>query len=136
MPTNIVHSLRRAAFFSLVTAPALALFAFVVMLMLMLAGSPTGQFIEVARSLVGNAAPGEIMACEPVPQKAEWPPSPPERTDVLCKQQPVDARQWIQQTDRSLMDLYLTVSFMGLLVWLYCNVSREHLVRLIRRMTW
>lgn len=133
MHINLVHTLRRAAFFSLVTAPAQALFAFAVILML--AGSPTGQFIEVARSMVGNAAPGEIMACEPVPQKAEWPPSAPERTGVLCKQQPVDASQWIQQTDRALLDLYLTVSLLGFLVWICSNLSREHLVRLIRRLT-
>lgn len=133
MHINLVHSLRRVAFFSLVTAPAQVLFAFAVILML--AGSPTGQFIEVARSLVSNTAPGEIMACEPVPQKAEWPPSPPERTDVLCKQQPVDASQWIQQTDRALLDLYLTVSLLGFLVWVCSNLSREHLVRLIRRLT-
>jgi len=122
------------AFFSLVTAPAQALFAFAVILML--AGSPTGQFIEVARSLVSNTAPGEIMACEPVTQKAEWPPETPERTDVLCKQQPVDASQWIQQTDRALLDLYLTVSLLGFLVWICSNLSREHLVRLMRRRTW
>jgi hypothetical protein len=133
MHINLVDSLRRVAFFSLVTAPAQALFAFAVILML--TGSPTGRFIEVARSLVGNAAPGEIMACEPVPQKAKWPPSPPERTDVLCKQQPVDASQWIQQTDRALLDLYLTVSLLGFLVWVSSNFSREHLVRLIRRLT-
>jgi len=133
MHINLVHSLRRVAFFSLVNAPAQALFAFAVILML--AGSPTGQFIAVARSLVGNTAPGEIMACEPVPQKAEWPPSAPERTDVLCKQQPVDASQWIQQTDRALLDLYLTVSLLGFLVWICSNLSREHLVRLIRRLT-
>jgi hypothetical protein len=133
MPINFVHSLRRVAFYSLVTAPAQALFAFAVILIL--AGSPTGQFIEMARSLVGNAAPGEIMACEPVPQKAEWPPSPPERTDVLCKKQPVDASQWIQQTDRTLLDLYLTVALLGFLVWICSNFSREHLVRLMRRLT-
>jgi hypothetical protein len=133
MHIHLVYLLRRAAFFSLVTAPALSLFT--VVIMLMLAGSPTRQFIDVARSLVGNTAPDEIMACEPVALKAEWPPSTQQRTNVLCKKQPVDASQWIQQTDQALMNLYLTVVLLGFLVWLSCNISSEHLARLLRRRT-
>ncbi|HAV8936380.1 TPA: hypothetical protein NNA44_004398 [Escherichia coli] len=111
-----------AAFFSLVTAPALALF--VVFIGLSFNASLSGYFLQAAHELVDGAPPGTVyvQVCEP--------PTALDGGEVQalaeayrprCHDIPQDERAWQRDTDHSLRTLYLLTSLLGLGVWLALN---------------
>lgn len=111
-----------AAFFSLVTAPALALF--VAFIGLSFSQSLSGQFLATAHELVDGVPVGMVntTVCEPptaldggeVRSLAKPPP-------LLCQNAVTDERAWQHNVDREVRSLYLLTSFIGLGVWLALN---------------
>ncbi|AVE61432.1 hypothetical protein AM352_24175 (plasmid) [Citrobacter koseri] len=131
-------ALRRAAFFSLVTAPALALF--VCFVMLSFNNSIAGSFLSEARKLVAGAPEGKVNIsafCQqtylpetPQHDTSDEPvksikPAPPvlKPEPVICKKEIIwgDAEHWRKDTDRIIRNAYLFSVFMGLGVWLFLN---------------
>lgn len=111
-----------AAFFSLVTAPALVLI--ISFVGLSFNASLSGYFLLAARDLVDGAPAGMVntTVCEPpnaldggeVRSLAKPPP-------LLCQNTVTDERAWQHNVDRDVRSLYLLTSFIGLGVWLALN---------------
>lgn len=122
--TRASRALRRAVFFSLVTAPSLMLF--VLFIMLSFNESIAGRFLSEARTLVADAPEGKVnqFVCQVVPLSpwengAEIDPAPP----VICTRETVhvDAMDWQKETDSAIRSLYLTSALLGLVIWLLFN---------------
>lgn len=114
--------LGNVAFFSLVTAPALALF--VVFIGLSFNASLSGYFLQAARELVDGAPAGMVngTVCEPATALYGGEvKSLPEAVPPLCQNAVTDERSWQHDVDREVRRLYLLVSFIGLGVWLALN---------------
>lgn len=115
-----LRSLRRAAWFSLVTAPAIALFTTFVLFSFN--NSLAGTFLDEARSLVAGTPPGKVWACAPSLNTAEEGPVPvPPVAKPLCEPVMTDADIWQQSTDRSLRDAYKFLVIMGAFIWWFFN---------------
>lgn len=122
------RALRRAVYFSLVTAPSLMLF--VLFIMLSFNESIAGRFLSEARTLVADAPEGKVNlpACQVVPLPPgengaetvrQINPPPP----VICTRATVhvDAVGWQKETDHAIRSLYLTYALLGLVIWLLFN---------------
>lgn len=110
------------AFFSLVTAPALALF--IAVIGLAFSQSLSGQFLATAHELIDGAPRGAVNATVCVPPTAldggevkSLAKTPP----LLCQDAVTDERAWRHDTDRAIRQLYLLASLIGLGVWLMLN---------------
>lgn len=111
-----------AAFFSLVTAPALALF--VAFIGLSFSQSLSGQFLATAHALIDGAPAGMVntTVCEPATAlDGGEVKSLPEAVPPLCQNAVTDEGSWQHDVDREVRSLYLLVSFIGLGVWLALN---------------
>lgn len=111
-----------AAFFSLVTAPALVLF--ISFVGLSFNASLSGLFLQAAHELVGGAPAGMVNAtvCQPATAlDGGEVKSLPEAVPPLCQNAVTDERSWLHDVDREIRSLYLLVSFIGLGVWLALN---------------
>lgn len=111
-----------AAFFSLVTAPALVLF--ISFVGLSFNASLSGLFLQAAHELVGGAPAGMVNAtvCQPATAlDGGEVKSLPEAVPPLCQNAVTDERSWQHDVDREIRSLYLLVSFIGLGVWLALN---------------
>lgn len=115
-----LRSLRRAAWFSLVTAPAIGLFTTFVLFSF--SNSLAGTFLDEARSLVAGTPPGKVWACAPSLNTAEEGrvPAPPV-ANPRCEPVMMDAAIWQQSTDRSLRDAYKFLVIMGAFMWWFFN---------------
>lgn len=111
-----------AAFFSLVTAPALVLF--ICFVGLSFNASLSGLFLQAAHELVDGAPAGmvNVTVCEPPTAL------PDDEVKALaeayrprCHDVPKDDRVWQHDADYTIRWLYLLVSFIGLGVWLALN---------------
>lgn len=115
-----LRSFRRAAWFSLVTAPAIALFTTFVLFSFN--NSLAGTFLDEARSLVAGTPPGKVWACAPSLNTAEEGRVPvPPVAKPLCEPVMMDAAIWQQSTDRSIRDAYKILVLMGAFIWGLCN---------------
>lgn len=111
-----------AAFFSLVTAPALALF--VVFVGLSFNASISGYFLQASHALVDGAPPGTVNAlvCEPpAALPGDEVKALAEANLSRCHDVPKDERIWQHDTDRRIRWLYTLSSLIGLGVWLALN---------------
>lgn len=111
-----------AAFFSLVTAPALALF--IGFAGLSFNSSLSGYFLLAARELVGGTPAGMVntTVCEPpVVPDGGGVKLLPEASRPHCENAVTDERAWQYSVDREVRSLYLLISFIGLGVWLALN---------------
>lgn len=110
-----VASAGRALFFSVVTAPAVALF--VIVIMTSRHGSLTGWYIDNARSLVGNAPAGMVMECtgsaEPsAPWTGDNPP--PLYVKPPCTETPVDAASYAATQDSIMLNIWGIIAIVAL----------------------
>ena len=125
-----------AAFFSLVTAPALALL--VVFVGLSFNASLSGYFLQAAHELVDGAQPGTVntQVCElPAVLDGGEVKALAEAYRQRCHDIPKDDRVWQRDTDRSLRTLYLLTSLPGPGVWLALNPVSSLWRSLFRRRT-
>ena len=130
------RTLRRVAFFSLVTAPSLVLFF--LFITLSFNHSLAGSFLSTARSLIADAPDGmvNISVCDkPKISHDDLPderaiPSLSAEDNVLQQSSPMflatcltgrkPASEWQKETDSTIRQLYLLSVVMGLFVsWLF-----------------
>lgn len=115
-----LRSLRRAAWFSLVTAPAIGLFTTFVLFSFN--NSLAGTFLDEARSLVAGTPPGKVWTCAPSLNTADEGRVPvPPVAKPLCDPVMMDADIWKQSTDRSIRDAYKFLVIMGAFMWWFFN---------------
>lgn len=114
-----LRAVRRAVFFSFITAPSLTLF--VAFGFLSFNNSLAGAFLDEARSLVADAPPGKVWDCAPqgTPTEINLPPVP--AVKPVCEPVLVDASAWQQSTDFLIRHVYLWVVMMGALMWWLFN---------------
>ena len=111
----------RAAWFSLVTAPALVLFG--LFMLLTFNNSVTGTFLDAARDMVVDAPPGKIWDCAPPLSTPVEKVMPPENSNpavppaLRCERAAVDAIAWQKNVDRLIRNLYVTVAVAGAFFW-------------------
>ena len=117
-PPRIPRSLRmawRCAFFSMVTAPGIFLFA--LLCIMTVAGSPSAQMLDAARAIVRQAPAGSVMMCI-------TPREPVAGTDTqsavapACTEKAVDVAVWAKGVDRLLWQCYLALVFLAAGLWL------------------
>lgn len=133
------RTLRRVAFFSLVTAPSLVLF--LLFITLSFNNSISGSFLSTARTLIAGAPDGmvNISVCDkPTISPDDLPderaiPSLSAEDNVLQQSSPMflatcltgrkPASEWQKETDSAIRQLYLLSVVMGLLVsWLFSGL--------------
>lgn len=114
-----LRSLRRAVWFSFVTAPALALFC--LFIFLTFNNSLAGAFLEEARGLVAGTPADKVRVCAP-PLNAEGEGHfPPPVLTPPCEPVLRDAADWQRSTDSSIRDIYKFLVTLGAFTWWFCN---------------
>ncbi|MDD7997501.1 hypothetical protein [Kosakonia radicincitans] len=114
-----LRSLRRAVFFSFVTAPSLALF--VAFGFLSFNNSLAGTFLEEARGLVAGTPADKVRVCAPPLNTAGEGRVPPPVLKPLCEPVLTDASDWQRSTDSSIRGAYKILVILGAFTWWLCN---------------
>ncbi|ECD1430978.1 hypothetical protein GT04_004362 [Salmonella enterica subsp. enterica] len=123
----VTYSVYRAVFFSLVTAPAIALF--VGFILLSFNNSIAGSFLGEARSYVADTPVDKVRVClfrkkveqVQVMESSELPP--PLVYKEKCMTTLIDADDWQQSVDSTIRQLYWKVAFLGLVLWCFQNMN-------------
>lgn len=125
--SGFTYTCYSAAFFSLVKAPAIALF--VGFIFLSFNNSLSGMFLSQARELTGNTPANKVQVCilkSPKEKTTDTTgiPTPP----VYVKPEPcvtalIDASDWQQSMDSTIRWLYWNVVFLGFVTWLTININ-------------
>ncbi|EBA8674109.1 TPA: hypothetical protein G9F11_005014 [Salmonella enterica] len=120
----ISYTCYRAIFFSLIKAPAIALF--IVFLFLSFNNSIADSFLTEARSLVRNAPEDKVEVCLPdylseqnlkeLNISIKNKPSP-------CEKIFIDAIDWKKSLDSSIRDAYWNIVVLGFLIWCIMNLN-------------
>lgn len=108
----VSRTLWRAAFFSLVKAPAMALF--IGFFFLSFNNSIADTYLTSARELTGNAPPDKVQTC--VFKKSKQELSPYVQKEP-CVNTLTDAKDWSQSFDRSIRRIYWTIALLGFFTW-------------------
>lgn len=125
--SGFTYTCYSAAFFSLVKAPAIALF--VGFIFLSFNNSIAGTFLSEARSYVADAPANTVRVClfrkqvEQVQVLESTKPSPPSVYKEKCMTTLIDASDWQQSMDSTIRGLYWNVVFLGFLTWLTININ-------------
>ena len=110
--TGVSRTLWRAAFFSLVKAPAMALF--IGFVFLSFNNSIADTFLTSARELTGNAPPDKVQTCVFKKNKQELSPYVQQEP---CVNMLTDAKDWAQSFDRKIRGIYWTIALFGFFTW-------------------
>lgn len=117
---RILRSLRRAVWFSFVTAPALALFC--VFIFLTFNNSLAGTFLNEARGLVAGTPADKVRVCAPpLNTTGDGHVQPPPVLTSPCEPALTDALDWQRSADSSIRDAYKILVILGAFTWLFCN---------------
>jgi len=114
-----LRSLRRAVFFSFVTAPALALFF--MFIYLTFNNSLAGTFLDEARSMVAGTPADKVRVCAPPLNTAGEGRVTPPVLKPSCEPVLTDAADWQRSADSSIRDAYKTLVILGAFIWWLCN---------------
>lgn len=115
-----LRSLRRAVWFSFVTAPALALFC--VFIFLTFNNSLAGTFLNEARGLVAGTPADKVRVCAPpLNTTGGGHVQPPPVLTSPYEPALTDALDWQRSADSSIRDAYKILVIMGAFTWLLCN---------------
>jgi hypothetical protein len=112
----------RAAFFSLIKAPAM--FLFFLFIFFSFNNSLSGLFLSEARQLTGNAPNDKVQVCylktsrEKIDVKA-----PVYVQSKPCVSVLIDASVWQSSTDSTIRFFYWNIAFLGFLAWLMLNIN-------------
>ncbi|HDN4658596.1 TPA: hypothetical protein ACIBVV_002583 [Salmonella enterica subsp. enterica serovar Potsdam] len=112
--SGVSYTLWRAAFFSLVKAPAMALF--IGFVFLSFNNSISDTFLTSARELTGNAPPDKVQTC--VFKKSKQELSSYVQKEP-CVNTLTDAKDWSQSFDRSIRRIYWTIALLGFFTWFF-----------------
>ncbi|EDT7384231.1 hypothetical protein AL854_004288 [Salmonella enterica subsp. enterica] len=123
----VTCSVYRAAFFSLVTAPAIGLF--VGFMFLSFNNSIAGTFLSEARSYVADTPADKVRVClfkkkvqqVQVMESPELPP--PSVYKEKCMTTLIDASGWQQSVDSTIRQFYWSIVFLGFLIWCILNMN-------------
>lgn len=132
----ITNSVYRAVFFSLVTAPATALF--VGFVFLSFNNSIAGTFLSEARSYVADTPVDKVQVClikkktEQVQEMEATEPPPPSAYKEKCMTTLIDSGDWQQAADSTIRKLYWNIVFLGFLIWCILNVNFSVVTEKIR----
>lgn len=121
---RVVCTVRRALWFSFVTAPALSFF--VGFVFLSFNNSLAGEFMEEARSLVADAPPGKVWDCIPphnAPTDDGFPSVPVVKP--ACERVLVDADTWQRSTDSLIRQVYLVLVILGMFILWFSSGMAE-----------
>lgn len=110
--TGVSRTLWRAAFFSLVKAPAMALF--IGFVFLSFSNSIADTFLTSARELTGNAPPDKVQTCVFKKNKQELSPYVQQEP---CVNTLTDAKDWTQSFDRKIRGVYWAAALFGFFTW-------------------
>lgn len=113
--SSVSYTFWRAAFFSLVKAPALALF--IGFVFLSFNNSIADTFLTSARELIGNAPPDKVQTCVFKKNKQELSPYVQKEP---CVNTFTDAKDWTQSLDRNIRDIYWAIALFGFFTW-FCS---------------
>ena len=116
---RVLCSIRRALFFSLITAPALSLFF--IFLIFSFNNSLAGTFVKEARELVSDVPADKVRICIHPKQSEYAAPVKPSYVSP-CKPVLTDRNAWQENLDRLIRNLYLAAAFLGFSVWFLVNV--------------
>lgn len=125
--TYFSYSVYRAVFFSLVTAPAIALF--VGFVFLSFNNSIAGTFLSEARNYVADTPADKVRVClfkKQVQQVGgmESPELPPPSVyKEKCMTTLIDVNDWQQSADSTIRQFYWNIVFLGFLIWCILNVN-------------
>ncbi|EJJ8439530.1 hypothetical protein NKC17_004816 [Salmonella enterica] len=134
--TYFSYSVYRAAFFSLVTAPAIGLF--VGFIFLSFNNSIAGTFLSEARSYVADIPVDKVRVClfkkkveqVKVMESTELPP--PSVYKEKCVTTLIDAGDWQQSADSTIRQFYWNVVFIGFVFWCILNVNFSVVIEKVR----
>ncbi|HAZ8606174.1 TPA: hypothetical protein J8M59_002971 [Escherichia coli] len=124
--SGMSHTLWRAAFFSLVKAPAMALF--IGFVFLSFNNSIADTFLTSARELTGNAPPDKVQTCVFKKNKQEISPYVQQEP---CVKMLTDAKDWTQSFDRKIRGIYWVIALFGFFTWFCFDGMAAQLMRKI-----
>ncbi|ECO4285460.1 hypothetical protein CG541_004321 [Salmonella enterica] len=127
------RSFQSALFFSLITGPALILFA--AFLLLSFNNSLAGTFVKEARELVADVPVDKVRLCIHPKQSEPTPPMKPLYTST-CEPVFIDTNIWQENWDRQIRNLYLTAVLLSFSVWFMVSglphISVKSIIRRIK----
>ncbi|EDI4472421.1 hypothetical protein CD575_18055 [Salmonella enterica] len=112
--SGVGYTFWRAAFFSLVKAPAIALF--IGFVFLSFNNSIADTFLTSARELTGNVPSDKVQICVFKKNKQEQSPYVQKEP---CVNTLADAKDWTQSFDQTIRRIYWTIALLGFFTWFF-----------------
>ncbi|WP_080206464.1 hypothetical protein [Salmonella enterica] len=123
---QITYTCYKAAFFSLIKAPALALF--VGFTFLVFNNSAANTFLNEARGLVGSAPTGKVEVCIPSQESDK----DSNIYKAPCKRVFIDESGWKNEIDNIIRNVYWFSVLIGFLVWFIHNIRFPDVINLMK----
>lgn len=112
-------TIRRCAFFSLVTGPALAIF--IAFVCLSFSGSPSAQLLDAVRNIIDGAPVGKLLVCA----NESISTTPPTPVVTPCLREAVDESTMTALWDQTFRMFYLVSAALAFAIWCIVNKPKR-----------